>query len=535
MIIAGATLTLILLGLLGLRFAVAPLLEWWVPRRLGPYEIEISVVDPALPERLDAPRSVAVIGAGLAGIAAASTLAKRGFAVTVFEKNAFIGGKIGAFSHLLASGESVPISHGFHAFFRHYYNLNRFLDELELRSQFAAVSDYTIIDKDGDKTSFAALPKLPVRNLLGLADHKVFRYRDVLFGPARDLMGIFLEYRAKDTFAGLDHLSFADFAERARLPPRLKVAFNTFSRAFFADESKLSLAELVKCFHFYFLGHDGGLVYDYPVRDYEPALLAPIRAHLTQLGVELRLETPVTRLERDGQGFVVNDQTFEHVVLAADAAASRAIVASAETLRQTPATERVAQLRAGQRYAVMRLWLDRDLRTDLPVFLITDREILLDAVAVYHRLEHESAAYAKAHGGSVLELHSYAVPDHIGSEQEIRDSLVLELRRFFPELAEAEIQHEVLHVRADFTAFHVGLHAARPGSDSGVPGLYFAGDWVKLEFPAMLMEGAFASGLVAANRILADSGLRSARITSVPLEGVMAGWPAPPSRRALLR
>lgn len=39
-----------------------------------------------------------------------------------------------------------------------------------------------------------------------------------------------------------------------------------------------------------------------------------------------------------------------------------------------------------------------------------------------------------------------------------------------------------------------------------MPGLWFAGDWVSLPFPATLLEGAAASGLLAANRVLAAAG-----------------------------
>ena len=50
----------------------------------------------------------------------------------------------------------------------------------------------------------------------------------------------------------------------------------------------------------------------------------------------------------------------------------------------------------------------------------------------------------------------------------------------------------------------------------------------------MLMEAAFSSGLVAANRILAADGLREELIESVPLRGLMAGIPESQARKKLL-
>jgi isorenieratene synthase len=69
--------------------------------------------------------------------------------------------------------------------------------------------------------------------------------------------------------------------------------------------------------------------------------------------------------------------------------------------------------------------------------------------------------------------------------------------------------------------------------ETGVPGLYCAGDWVKLPFPAMLLECACASGLWAANGLLREAGLREEPVRSVPLKGLMAGMPHPPGRKVL--
>jgi phytoene dehydrogenase-like protein len=40
------------------------------------------------------PRKIIVIGGGIAGLSAALSAARRGFAVTLLEKNAFLGGKL---------------------------------------------------------------------------------------------------------------------------------------------------------------------------------------------------------------------------------------------------------------------------------------------------------------------------------------------------------------------------------------------------------------------------------------------------------
>lgn len=517
-------LSFLVLGYLALVVAAnfGDLLRWLIPRRLGGYRQVVSPVDPTQPLRLQGEKKVAVLGGGLAGIAAAATLGERGYQVTLYEKRAQLGGKLTSFP-VRVGDEEVWISHGFHAFFRHYYNLNHFLDRLGLRRSFRAIDDYVILTPHGEALAFGALEPTPVLNLLAMAQKGFFRWDQILFGPAKDHLGIFLEYDPERTFKELDHLSFADFAQVAALPPRLKLAFNTFSRAFFADEDKMSLAELVKCFHFYYLGHDGGLLYDFPTKDFEAALWTPIRRHLQGHGVELRLGRAVGKLGKTNEGFIVDGERFDQVVLATDVVGARAILESAPGL--SGLSDDFRQLRPGQRYAVWRLWIDRDVRAGLPVFVITDRQVMLDAVALYHHLEDESRAWVAQHGGAVIELHSYAVPDRIADEATIRHQLLAELVTFFPELKQAHILHQHLEVRRDFTAFHVGHHQRRPTSRSGVPGLHFAGDWVKLPFPAMLMEAAFASGVVAANQVLESDGLRSEVLYTVPRRGLLAGLP----------
>lgn len=525
------TWLVLLIGAVAAWLARRPLARALIRWRLGPYRFTVNRVDEKAPLKLTAPRKVAVIGGGLAGIAAASTLGPRGYAVTLFEANSYLGGKLGSWPVELAPGKTEWVSHGFHAFFRHYYNLDRFLLSLGARQKFKPIGDYRILLPGGGEVSFGELENTPVLNLLSLAKQGVYRFGEVMAAPTRDLMGVFLEYDPATTYARLDQLSFAEFDRRARLPKQLKLAFNTFSRAFFADEERLSMAELVKGFHSYYLGHDGGLVYDHPAQDYEASLLSPIRAHFAAHSVALKLSTKVSSLQRDAQGFQVNGERFDGVVLAADVVGTKQILSAGQGLEGLD--QRLLELRPGQRYAVLRLWLDRAARTTLPVFVITDRYQILDAITFYDRTEAESAAWVREHGGSVVELHCYAVPDAL-TEEEVRKQLMEDLEKFLPELAGAAVRHEHFQLRRDFNAAHLGLHEKRPGTDSGVEGLYCAGDWVKLPFPAMLMEGAFSSGLLAANRILARDGLREEPVESIPLRGLLAGIPQSPARKRLM-
>lgn len=500
-----------------------------IRRAFGGYRHVVYEPDARLPLASSGPpRRVAVIGAGLAGLGAAARLSQRGVAVTLFERNDHLGGKLGAWIDRASDGSEVRVEHGFHAFFRHYYNLDAFMRELGLHRRLRSIGEYVIVDRAGKRWSFGGVDTTPVLNLLSLAEHGLYSLREVAFGPAGRKLDAFLRYDPERTFARLDHVSFARFAREAELPPSLLLVFNTFARAFFADAERISMAELVKSFHFYYLSHDHGLEYDYLEGSYHHDLLEPLRERLVEQGVRIRRGEPVARIDLDGAGgepgaLHVHGERFDDVVLATDVPGTRAIVeaSSALTQRHPALREAVAGLRAGQRYSVVRVWIEAAVPdAALPVFVITERVRVLDAVTMLHRVEDDARAWAERHRGCVLELHCYAVPDDVRDE-EIVAGMLEEAAAALPGLAEGRVVRHHLQVKADFAAFHVGMHAARPGMRSPVPGLWFCGDWVALPFPAMLMEAAYSSGLLAANAILEQAGLQGFPVHAVPPKGIL--------------
>ncbi len=153
-----------------------------------------------------------MVGAGLAGIGAASLLAERGFDVTLFERNPYIGGKVGSWDVTFADGYATKVDHGFHAFFRHYYNLRSFMEKIGAHRRFKTIDDYLVLAQDGKKYSFKNVETTPVLNILSLGKNKFFRFRDVLLNPPSWRMGEFLEYDEAKTFAKYDGMTFAEFA-----------------------------------------------------------------------------------------------------------------------------------------------------------------------------------------------------------------------------------------------------------------------------------------------------------------------------------
>lgn len=519
----------LLVWLLGGRGRLKILLASLIERRLGGYRQQVAGIAP------DRSRStavgntrVAVVGGGLAGIGAASALGERGIEVTLFERNAYLGGKIGAWKVPVGDAEQT-IEHGFHAFFRQYYNLNRFLDRLGLRKGFREIEDYLILDADRLPLSFGEVETAPVLNILDLGRKGFYRWRDVVSKRTRSRLDEFLRFDMDATYEAFDDVSFGRFCDDAALPEELRVSFRTFARAFFSDETELSTADVLRAFHFYYLGHDHGLMYDYPKGDYETTLLSPIRSHLQANNVDLRLGSPVEGIEPGAsRRFQLAREEYDWVIIAADIPGMQSIVTGSPWLAQAAPgmVSSLQSLRTSHGYAVWRIWVDRDVRPGLPTFINVDRRRVLDSVTLYHRITDEASDWAVANDGAVLELHSYALPADLDDESELRRLFTEELEYYFPELADLQISDEALQVRRDFPAFAPGQRQHRPTPDLPIEGLLVAGDWVRLPYPMTHMEAAYTSGLICANAISKALGLPTEPIFTIAPRGLL-----PPKRR----
>ena len=127
-----------------------------------------------------------VVGAGIAGLAAAAGLAERGVSVDVLEREGHLGGRVAGWSERLddgpLAGTEVANNRGFHAFFRQYYNLRALLRRSDPQlERLVAVEDHPLVDGDGRRDTFRGLPQTPPWNALVFALRSpTFRFRDLL-------------------------------------------------------------------------------------------------------------------------------------------------------------------------------------------------------------------------------------------------------------------------------------------------------------------------------------------------------------------
>jgi isorenieratene synthase len=582
-------------------------------------------------------KRVVVVGGGLAGMAAAYELLKRGFEVTLVERSGNLGGRLTGWN-VDVNGETMATEHGFHGFFNQYYNLNGLLDEVGLRNNFKPVTDYPILFKDPKKgtESFTNTTTLFPFNLLAVVDQaKSVSLLD--FNDPRGKLYELMRYDPERTFKKFDDIDFKTFCQRIN-QPMVDTIIEPFAHTSFNQFDKYSTAEGIKFFHFFFLGNPDGMGYDQTIDDAMTSVVAPLTQKLTELGgrvitgVEVdhlvgqggRIEKLVLKRPGDiigkehsvprgevgsdwapfwngadlyfvkqdarGQGsdggyralsgrcthmgcpvgldpatggfacpchgakydnngvptagptvipLVAMDATVDadelrltaavqkseieleadYVVLACDVPGLKEIVSQSE-LGNMEFVQSVEELGVADPYIVWRIWFDRQINPMAVPFYTTSGYRYTDSIAIYSQMQPKYVDWAERHKGSVIELHAYAVEaENVIDEEEIKRIMLEELDELIPELKDAGIVYDVYTMQQNFPRWAPGDHAGRPGVETPIENLFLAGDFVRLDVPANLMEAAVMTGRLAANRVLVGEGLRENPIPAVDLVG----------------
>ncbi len=489
-------------------------------------------------ERADDEGRVVVVGGGLAGVVSALHLAERGLAVTLLEAEPVLGGRASAWQDRLRTGESFEMGRGFHAFFRQYYNLRNLLKRLDpALSMLVPMTDYPVYGRDGAMQTFRGIPKQPPLNLIELTRRTPYlKLRDLARVNVRAALAM-LSFDGEATYSAFDHMSARAYLDSLRFPPQARaMLFNVFAHSFFNAEEEMSAAELLMMFHFYFTGSGEGLVFDVLNAPFSTGLWRPLEALLRRAGVQVQTKARVSRVEcvsnaRSGAAgtdalryrVVYGEQAKEgeQVVLALPVRGLQTLVEHSPDLAQPDFRRAIRGLGNTRPFLVWRRWLDKRARPGRHGFVGTNELGPIDNISLFEAFEDQSRAWADRHGGSVVEVHAYAVEPNF-DEARMRRALWDATLALYPELKGAHTLDERWLVRADCPAFAPGSHASRPSVTTPYRGLVLCGDFVKIPMPSALMERATASGMIAANHLLAQRDLRGYPVYSVPRRGLLA-------------
>ncbi|MDX2214825.1 MAG: FAD-dependent oxidoreductase [Oculatellaceae cyanobacterium bins.114] len=257
----------------------------------------------ALPYNVDQPKQVVVVGGGLAGLACAYELSQRGFAVTLLERAAQLGGKIASWD-IQVGDQAFRMEHGFHGFFPQYYNLKSLVSELEIENHFKSLNYYSVVYKDKKydpevfRPSHSAFPW----NIVDLAIASTNRLQWGLNLTKYAHWQVFREitgFHPQKSYNRLDHLSVAQWVENEFPRGLYDLYFLPFAKSSLNSPDVMSAAELMQFFHFYFFGNPEGLAFNGTVQDMGRSLVDPIVNAITATGGQVITEATVNRVSWD--------------------------------------------------------------------------------------------------------------------------------------------------------------------------------------------------------------------------------------------
>jgi len=258
-----------------------------------------------LPNAVERPRSVAIVGGGLAGLACAYELCKRGFQVTLLERSPQLGGKIASWD-IDVNGESMRMEHGFHGFFPQYYNLWNLVQELQIRENFKSLNFYSVVykgtqyDPEVFRPSHSAFPW----NIVDLAITSNNRLQWGLNLTKYAHWQVFREITGFDpvrSYSRLDDLSVSEWVSHDFPKGLFDLYFLPFAKSSLNAPDVMSAGELMQFFHFYFFGNPEGLAFNGTRQDMGRSLVDPIAQSITENGGKIITQASVSDIHWQDQ------------------------------------------------------------------------------------------------------------------------------------------------------------------------------------------------------------------------------------------
>jgi squalene-associated FAD-dependent desaturase len=435
---------------------------------------------------------VAVIGGGLAGLAATTALAEKGHQVTLFESRGRAGGRASSFTDA-SSGRMMDTCQ--HVSMGCCTNLAHFCKSVGI--------DHFI---QTQKCLYFLTP-----------DQRISRFRaDRLPAPfhlARSFLGVhYLTFPEKCRIArGLMRLrslpadvdgSFSDWLAQNGQTPRTVERFwgLVLTSCLNEEAERAGLRYARKVFVDGFLSHRRGFEVELPSVPLGRLYGDELKSWLDSRGVQLLLNKGILRIQGDDgrvEGIELRDGTvfdadsyvaavpFDRLVdlLPEPWVQQHSCFANLKNLETSPVTS-------------VHLWFDRAIM-DLP------HVVLVGCVGqwVFNRGQEVSGE----HYVQVV-VSAARVFRGLGN-QEVQDRILSELRGLFPAAAAAAfLRGRVVTEHAATFSAVPGVDRWRPAQTTPIPNLFIAGDWTATGWPAT-MEGAVRSGYLAAEALLARQGM----------------------------
>ena len=511
---------------------------------------------------------VAVLGGGMAGLAAAHELAERGFRVTVYEGKA-LGGKARSIPvPRTAKGGRLPLpgEHGFRFFPGFYHHVPDTMRRIPFKGNENGVWDNF---EDANETSSPRSNGRADATLFGIAPdpakaatpeglrailvEELVKQQGIQPAEAEHFANrvhVFLTSCDERRFGQWEHTTWWDFVgAESRSDEYKKVIARGLTRTLVAAKetvaSTRTIGNMAEAFvmNFQNRGNDGApdRVLNAPTNE---AWIDPWILQLRELGVRFRVGWPVRKLDvrkgridaalaRDRRGRLrrIEAQWF---VCAMPAERARRLW-NRRVLRLDPSLEAMNELHVDWMNGIQ-FYLRR------PVGLIRGHLTFVDAPWALTALTQAqfwkgNEAFARDYGdGRAVDCLSvdvsdwdtpgmlYGKPAKECTRQEIQREVWMQIKAHLEDHGESVLPDDVLHSWYLDPAIRwlpkrrrnrnaepllvntVGSWYHRPTAATDIPNLFLAGDYVQTDIDLATMEGANESGRAAANSILDAAG-----------------------------
>lgn len=473
--------------------------------------------------RNDGP-SVAIVGGGLAGLAAGCALAESGCRVTVYERRPYLGGRASSYEHP-ATGEVVDNCQ--HVLFKLCTNLISFYEKIGIEGQIRWFEEMTFIEPGGRQSRLAAsalpAPLQVLPSFLGFH-----------FLSAYDKLALF---RALSVLMLSHPLDEGESFERwLRNHQQTKAAIERFWKpvlvsALSEDLDRISVPYATQVIRESMKSREARLM-GIPMVPLSH-LYDAARDYICARGGEVRMRASVQAIEpfSAGPGIVLAEayEQFDYAVLALPFDSLSKVLPGlpeCDGLR-----EQIAHFETSPITGV-HFWFDRQI-TDLPHAVLLDRTIQW----MFHKSmllvrpdrskpdapQRESKSVGSSQVPSYVELVISSSKSLINrTRQDVIDLALSELREFFPTVRNATLLKATVikELNATFSPLP-GIDRYRPACRTSMPRIFLAGDWTATGWPAT-MEGAVRSGYLAAEGIMRDMGQpKRFVIADLPASGFM--------------
>jgi squalene-associated FAD-dependent desaturase len=462
------------------------------------------------------PKSVAVIGGGVAGISAAVALADHGFQVELFEKRPLLGGRASSwFDH--ETGERHDACQ--HGTMRCCTNLADLLERLGVHDQIRYQDVLEFLDSDGRRSVIkgSRLPA-PFHTALSFLTFRSLGLRDKI-GIGRAMLAMLRtspteSFLAKEDVAGwFKRMGQTERALRRFWEPILVSACNE-------SMDRISCGHAFKLFREGFLCNATAFQFGIPRVPLGTLYTEPTVAYLQRRGGCVNLRTIVDQVVVSPDGARIEKLVLQDgTEVEADyyvSALQFDLLLKLLPPQVTGDIEYFDKLRQIEFSPIVgvHFWFDRHIECPEALALL-DR----DSDWIFNKNLNFDTGRGETTYLSVVISASREIAEM--PKEQVQALVLEEVRACLPETRSANVVKSfVLKERKATFSPKPGIEALRPDQRSPISNLFVAGEWTDTGWPST-MEGAVRSGYKAAEYILADAGIDAKVVApDLPITGL---------------